>query len=164
MHPVKALIRAAHHRERAGEDKLFTTSNPNIMTASRVNESSLPGELNEYLDIVGQQPSLGIYTQICLCYPVADPASQPAIVETLRAGLERVSASFPWIAGQVVNEGAGENSSGLFKIVPFERTPRLVVKDLTHDASAPTMEALRYAEFPMRMLDESVVTPRRTLP
>ncbi|KAL1988700.1 hypothetical protein VTN96DRAFT_8400 [Rasamsonia emersonii] len=121
-------------------------------------------DLDDYLDVLGQQPLLNIYTQICFCFPVADASSNSAIINTLTNGLERLSASFPWLAGQVVNEGAGEGNSGVFKIKPLEKIPRLVVKDLRHDPSIPTMDALRRANFPFSMLDEIILAPRKTLP
>lgn len=117
-----------------------------------------------YLDILGQQPGLKIYTQITLCYSLPDTTSHSAIVNKLTHGLERLSASFPWIAGQVVSEGAGEGNTGLFKIEPLEKIPRLVVKDLRENPDAPTMDALRSANFPMSMLDERLIAPRMTLP
>lgn len=120
--------------------------------------------LNEYLDILGQQPLLKIYTQISFCFPVADASSHSEIINTLTSGLERLSASFPWIAGKVVNEGSGEGNSGIFKIQPFEKIPRLVVKDLRNDPSIPTMDVLRRANFPFSMLDENIIAPRNTLP
>jgi hypothetical protein len=120
--------------------------------------------LDDELEILGQQPGLRIYTQICLCFSVADVSSHSAIINTLTNGLERLSTSFPWIAGQVVNEDASEGSSGIFKIKPLEKIPRLVVKDLRHDPSIPTMDSLRRANFPFSMLDESIIAPRNTLP
>ena len=120
---------------------------------------------NDFLNVLEQQPGLSrLYTQICFCFSVADASSHSAIVDTLTTGLERLSASFQWLAGQVVNEGSGEGNSGTFKIEPFEKIPRLVVKDLRHDSSIPTMDALRRANFPFRMLDESIIAPRKTLP
>jgi len=119
--------------------------------------------MNEYLDILGQQPLLKIYTQITLCFPVNDTSLHPEIINTLRHGLERLSSSFPWIAGQVINEGV-RDGNGLFKIVPLEEIPSLIIKDLRDDPSAPTMNDLRRAHFPFRMLDESITAPRRTLP
>ncbi|GFF43960.1 trichothecene 3-O-acetyltransferase [Aspergillus udagawae] len=116
------------------------------------------------VDILANQPLLNIYTQICLCYPVADASSYPAIIDRLTRGLERLSASFPWVAGQIVNEGASEGNTGVFKIKPLVRVPCLVVKDLRDDPSMPTMGALRQAGFPSSMLDESVVAPRMTVP
>lgn len=122
-------------------------------------------DLNDcYLDVLGQQPLLKIYTQICCCFPVVDASSHSAIINTLTNGLERLSASFPWLAGQIVNEGSGEGNSGIFKIKPWEKIPRLVVKDLRHDPSIPTLDALRRANFPFSMLDESIIAPCKTLP
>ncbi|KAH7129441.1 trichothecene 3-O-acetyltransferase [Dactylonectria estremocensis] len=120
--------------------------------------------LDVELDILGQQPFLRIYTQISFCFPVPDPSAYPTCINTLGKGLERLSENFPWVAGQIINKNASEGNTGVFKIKPFERTPRLVVKDLRNDASAPTMEGLRSSEFPMAMLDENVIAPRRTLP
>ncbi|CAM1503534.1 Fc.00g011250.m01.CDS01 [Cosmosporella sp. VM-42] len=89
---------------------------------------------------------------------------ETAIVDRLAKDLERLSTSLPWVAGQIVNEGASEGNTGVFKIKAFEKSPRLDVKDLRDDPSAPTMNALRSAKFPISMLDEDVVTNRRTLP
>ncbi|RGP74181.1 trichothecene 3-o-acetyltransferase [Fusarium sporotrichioides] len=116
------------------------------------------------LDIIGQQPPLlSIYTQISLVYPVSDPSQYPTIVSTLEEGLKRLSQTFPWVAGQVKTEGISEGNTGTSKIIPYEETPRLVVKDLRDDSSAPTIEGLRKAGFPLEMFDENVVAPRKTL-
>ncbi|KAF7557322.1 hypothetical protein G7Z17_g768 [Cylindrodendrum hubeiense] len=116
------------------------------------------------LGILGQPPSLRVYTPISLCFPVLDPSAYPTFVSTLEQGLERLSESFPWVAGQVVNEFASESNSGIYKIKALEKVPRLLVKDLRDDPLAPTMEGLRTAGFPMSMLDENVIAPRRTFP
>ncbi|KAH7269043.1 trichothecene 3-O-acetyltransferase [Fusarium redolens] len=117
-------------------------------------------DLDIELDIIGQQPFMvKIYTQVSFCFPVADPSTHPAITTTLKNGLQRLSKSFPWVAGQVKGD-----SNGVFKIKPFEETPRLVVKDLRDDPAAPTMEGLRKSEFPMSMLDENLIAPKKTLP
>ncbi|CAF9939624.1 hypothetical protein IMSHALPRED_001573 [Imshaugia aleurites] len=86
------------------------------------------------------------------------------IIKTLTNGLQRLSASFPWIAGQLVNEGSGQGNSDIFSIRPLKETPRLVVKELAHDSSIPTMDTLKRANFPISMLDESIIAPRKTLP
>ncbi|KAE9367174.1 putative trichothecene 3-O-acetyltransferase [Stipitochalara longipes BDJ] len=115
------------------------------------------------LSIFEQSPRLReVYTQLCFCYPVANGGSQTAIVETLRSGLERLTANFPWVAGQVINKGASKGNSGTYKISPFGRLPHLVVKDLT-DENSQTMDALREANFPFSMLNEKVICPRMTL-
>ena len=122
-------------------------------------------DLDDCLDILGQQPGLArLYTQICFCFSVSGACSRSVITNTLTNGLERLIASFPWLAGQVVNDGFGEGDSGIFKIKPWRDSPRLVVKDRRHDPSIPTMDALKQANFPFNMLDESIVAPRNTLP
>lgn len=117
------------------------------------------------LDILGQQ-SLEIFTQICFCYSMGeDGESKDEILETLRKGLERLTEGFPWVAGQVVNEKREMgDATCVFKIKTLERIPRLIVKDVSDQGSIPSMEELRRASFPMRMLDESFVAPRSTVP
>ncbi|KAF1983384.1 putative trichothecene 3-O-acetyltransferase [Aulographum hederae CBS 113979] len=116
--------------------------------------------LNEELDVLAQNSMLNtLYTQICCCYSISGPSSHSAIVKSLNDGLEKLSASFPWVAGRTT-----ANESGDYRIIPFEKTPLLVVRDLRQDPSAATMKALREANFPMEMLDESLICPRSTLP
>lgn len=123
-------------------------------------------DMNDDLDIFGQQLPFKLYTQLCFCFSMPDAApSHSAIINILTQGLERLSASFPWLAGQVVNiKGTGQDEAETFKIKSFERTPHLIVKDLRHDQSLPTMEALRRANFPISMLDENMIAPLKTLP
>lgn len=122
-------------------------------------------DLDDCLDILAQEPGLArLYTQICFCFSVFDACSYSMITNTLTNGLERLLVSFPWLAGQVVNEGSDERNTGVFMIKPWENNPHLVVKDRRHDPSIPTMDALRQANFPFSMLDESIVAPRKTLP
>ncbi|KJA18995.1 hypothetical protein HYPSUDRAFT_204912 [Hypholoma sublateritium FD-334 SS-4] len=120
--------------------------------------------LNDILEVFGQQPALSnLYTQITCCFPVRDSSSSHSeIIGTLMHGLEQLSAKIPWVAGQVINEGAGPGNTGTFKIVPLEKTPRLVVKDLQNDPSI-AMDTLRRARFPFIMLDENIIAPIRTL-
>lgn len=93
-----------------------------------------------------------------------DGVAQSTIVSRLESGLRRLTASFPWVAGQVVVEGEGAGNSGVFKIKELHEIPYFAVKDLRTDTSAPTMLELRETNFPMRMLNESVIAPRNTFP
>lgn len=113
---------------------------------------------HQHLDQTAPQSFLGLYTQLCLCYPIPDPSYHATIIAKLQDGLEKLSSAFPWVAGQVSKEG---NS---IKMVPLARTPRLVVKDFINDPSFPTMTDYRAAKFPFSMLDESVICPVNTLP
>lgn len=116
------------------------------------------------LSLVEQSPRLRtLYTQLCFCYGVDYDIPLQTVVETLTNGLEQLTAAFPWLAGQVVNEGVREDDSGIFKIASFERLSRLVVKDFKHDSSFTTMQTLRDSKFPYSMLDEKLLCPRSTL-
>lgn len=117
--------------------------------------------LDMELDIVGQQPGLQIYTQLsCIfrCSPSKDPE---ALIKTLRQGLESVAIYFPWTAGQVVNTAARPDHTGTFRIVPFEKTAPLKV---SHRRDISSLEEMKAAGWPMKMLDESVFAPRMTIP
>lgn len=105
------------------------------------------------LDVLGQQPDLlQIYTQISLFFYVPDASFHEGIISTLTKGLKRLSNSFPWIAGQVDRKG--------YQITPLDKSPTLIIKDLRDKM---TIQLLRDAEFPMRMLEEDLIAPRRTL-
>ncbi|KAH7110829.1 transferase family-domain-containing protein [Dendryphion nanum] len=116
------------------------------------------------LDTCGQQPNLGIYTQLCLCYPLSDESIHQRIVDRLNSGLIRLAEGFPWVAAQVVNEGANESSAGVFKFRPLEGTPRLIVQDLRSTSPEITWTSLKDDQFPFRSLDEGIICPRKTIP
>jgi trichothecene 3-O-acetyltransferase len=123
-----------------------------------------PQDFSVYIDTLGQASMLNIYTQISLVYPVEDASSQSLIIKTLTAGLNRLTHSFPWVAGQVLPEKSSPGLAVAYSIKPFEPIPRLIVKDLTNVSDAPTIDGLRKANFPFSMLDENVVAPRMTFP
>jgi hypothetical protein len=158
-------------------EPIIKTSNPNItfhqkpidvsdtlhvLLTTQPPKMAATQQLNDDLDVAQSSYLFKLYTQICFIYPVSDASLHHSIINTLESGLQRLSASFPWVAGQVVNE-ASEGSPPVFKIRPLAESPRLIVKDYTNDLSIPNMEALRAANFPSRMLDESIIAPRPTL-
>ncbi|KAF2013882.1 acetyltransferase [Aaosphaeria arxii CBS 175.79] len=118
-----------------------------------------PADFALGLDVLGEQPMLlKLYTQISNIYQLPDDISHDVIVKTLKDGLHRLSASFPWIAGQVVNQ-TPESTTPTYRIVPLEPAPRLVVRDLSSKLSFEEMER---ANFPFSMLDEDDIAPCRT--
>ncbi|KAF9494801.1 trichothecene 3-O-acetyltransferase [Pleurotus eryngii] len=134
------------------------------------------------LDVFGQSPSLQIYTQLCFCFALPDhdrefSDTDAVVVGTLSEALQRLTTSFPWLAGQVVNENSGAGDTGVFMVKPSDEPPRLVVRDLRKNSSAdpkdtrdrsgasvPTMASLRRARFPFTLLDETLIAPRNTVP
>ena len=116
------------------------------------------------LDIFGQQGNMGVYTQICFIFGMASESSPQHAIEILTAGLERLSLTFPWLAGQVVSTGAVGDHTGVFSIHELEKNSRLVIKDHRSDSNVPSVEKLRKAGFPIRLLDEGLIAPRTTIP
>ena len=115
--------------------------------------------MDEYLAIFGQQPGLNrIYTQLCFCLRVTNdsPEHRSAIEYTLKSGLKQISASFTWIAGQVIHDKA----EGCYKIRSFEKTPRLIIRDIR--ARLPSMEDYQSSWFPGTMLTEDDIAPCMT--
>ena len=103
-----------------------------------------------------------IFTQISFIFPVEDEKSFSKIQHTLERGLDPLSTSFPWVAGQVICEGASSSNTGTFKMVPFEQRLRLTIRDRRNDEPGMSMEKLRSMGFPMASLDELLVAPRNT--
>ena len=120
--------------------------------------------LNMDLDPIGASPLLSkLYTQLAFAFPIARETSHSTITSTLSNGLERLSTAFPWVAGQVQNINLDSTTPPLYKIRPFEPTPRLLVKDYTNDESIPSLEEMERAEFPMSMMSEKTWAPCPTL-
>ncbi|KAL1856618.1 hypothetical protein Plec18170_003587 [Paecilomyces lecythidis] len=116
-----------------------------------------------YLDILGQQPKINrLYTNITLCFPLPGDSDSPikAIGETLTKGLGRLSASFPWVAGKVV-----QDDDGNFKIQPFEKSPQFIYRDdhYGNPQDVPDWTILERAKFPFSMLDEPSIAPKKTV-
>jgi hypothetical protein len=122
-----------------------------------------PSSLRE-LNPFEQTPNLyKLYTQLVYVFSVEDETSYPRISETLSLGLQRLTDGFPWIAGQVVNEGARNGSSGTYSVRALNERPRLVIKDLRSKIGIPTLEELRAAGYPVAMFNEDPIAPRKTL-
>lgn len=124
---------------------------------------------NFYLDILGQQPKINrLYTQIVFCFPALKDSFPPTevIIDILTEGLERLSVDFPWVTGKVV-----QDEDDTFKIKPFEKIPRFIVKDYMfgedddnhHGRNVPDWTTLQRAKFPFSMLDESDIAAQNTL-
>ncbi|KAL6238088.1 hypothetical protein BDW75DRAFT_237776 [Aspergillus navahoensis] len=104
--------------------------------------------LDKPLDVLGRGTFLQIFTQLCLSYPVVDPASRPTIISTLQKGLEGLSNSFPWVTGPV-NEGASGKIIGIYKIKPYRLS----------DTACP-----QKSELPLEdAREESILAPRGTI-
>lgn len=123
---------------------------------------ALPTSSNDvedfHLDIYAQRSRINrIYTQMTLCFSIADHnniESYSEATEILTKGLARLSASFTWIAGKIVNK------QGTWMIEPSNVS--LVIKDFREDSKL-AWEALQRANFPFSMLHERQIAPRNTM-
>ncbi|PVH98836.1 hypothetical protein DM02DRAFT_719157 [Periconia macrospinosa] len=121
-------------------------------------------DLDMDLDPMGSQAALfKLYTQLAFVYPRSESASKPDIISIMDRGLEHLSKSFPWVAGQVVNTNTNPAATPKYKIRPLNSTPELLIKDYTENPSVPSFVQLEEAEFPMNMLSEDVWAPCATL-
>ncbi|EEB05031.1 trichothecene 3-O-acetyltransferase [Schizosaccharomyces japonicus yFS275] len=109
------------------------------------------------LDFLGQLPGT-LYTQLCLCYGVEDSIPYPRLLKTIKDGLQRLAAAFPWVTGELITEPAGNGRSGIRKIRYSGKIP-FTVKDLRNNSDMPTMNELRRTNFPFRSLDENLIAP-----
>jgi hypothetical protein len=119
----------------------------------------------KYQDVFGQLMFLKTYTQVLLCFPIPERVDLEDITKELERAALKLTETFPWLAGQVINEGSGPGNSGLFKIVPYEphaTNAPLRVKDCSKICL--TYDEIIQAKAPMSMLDGDVLAPRKGLP
>ena len=108
------------------------------------------------LDMLGQQPMLNLYTPLCFFYGAPGPEASD-LHNILEKGLQRLTDAFPWVAGQVVEDGPG---SGFNRIVPrpFHPIPDLIVLDQHH--KLPSFETLAKRNFPFELIDGKLLCAR----
>ncbi|KAM0469339.1 hypothetical protein ACHAPX_010550 [Trichoderma viride] len=123
--------------------------------------ASAPSEFDVQVDIFGQR-WVTIFTQISFCFALTNDHDVERIVDTLIKGNDRLSHHFPWLAGQVVQEGGAYGNTGVFKIKPLDATPRMTIRDMRDSADAPSWNALVRSGFDMNHLDEGLVAPRKS--
>jgi trichothecene 3-O-acetyltransferase len=101
------------------------------------------------------------YTLLTLGFALENESQQAPVIKTLERAANQIIKAYPWLAGQVVNEGAGEGNSGLYKIVTYELhegSSRFVrVKDCRD--LCPSYSELVKARAPTSMLDGSILSP-----
>ncbi|CAO2654352.1 Nn.00g110850.m01.CDS01 [Neocucurbitaria sp. VM-36] len=116
------------------------------------------------LDLIGTQPALfRLYTQLAFIFAMPDSAFQHTITSKIIRGLERVSQSFTWVAGQVVDVNLDLSAPPSYRIRPFKSNPELTVRDYLNDGTIPTFQQMTDAGCPMSTLGEEVWAPCPTL-
>jgi hypothetical protein len=126
----------------------------------------LTGMLN--LGPLGQLPGVCTYTLLTLGFRFRDE-NQQAVISLLEKAAGEIIFSYPWLAGQIVNDMPGdekEASSGTYKVIeykPHGQTSKFIhVKDCKK--LLPKYEDIVKARAPLSMLDGSIISPAYGFP
>ncbi|KAL5358618.1 hypothetical protein BJX96DRAFT_183084 [Aspergillus floccosus] len=117
-------------------------------------------------DVIGQLPMLKSYTHILLCFPLAE-RHRNEVVESLESAVRQVVKTFPFLAGKVVNQGKGPNSSGTFKVAPcetWESPDHRFVRVVDRSFMLASYDEIRTAQAPASMLPGSQLGLRVAFP
>lgn len=100
------------------------------------------------------------YTIVTLGFLLENKSQHARVISTLEKAANEIILAYPWLAGQVINEGLGESNSGMYRIVghePHDTKSRFVhVKDCTD--LCPSYAELVKAQAPASMLDGSIIS------
>lgn len=130
-----------------------------------MNGTSHKERTNYGINMLGQTPYLQAYGQIMIAFPTPQDHTPADITTCLNDATVKLFATFPRLAGQVVNEGHTEESSGTFSIAPYppHQGPHpLVVKDCTK--ICPPWDKLRDARGPMYMFPDEGLSTKKCVP
>ena len=116
------------------------------------------------LDIFGQDPATGFATPFIFFWPLPENEENSTIVARLQAGLRMLSDAVPWVAGKVIKRPSHPNDAYPYKIVPSGSAPKLIIRDYRTALNVPSMDELTKENFPIRLLDENVLSPINVLP
>lgn len=120
-------------------------------------------DFSKFQDVFGQLIFLKSYTQLCIGFPSNKAITDDELVVAIQTAATKLTDAFPWLGGQVINEGSGPGNSGLFKIVPYEKhqkNPPVIVKKI----SELDYEEIFKKKAPASMLDGDVLAARKGIP
>ena len=106
------------------------------------------------------------YTQMLLCFPLAQHVDRSNIVAVLERAAAALLDAIPILAGQVVNHKEGSNdasTSGIFQVIPYSHPNGSPVKVKYLD-DFTSYENFRGAGAPASMLDATVLAPMKGFP
>ncbi|KAK2677730.1 Chloramphenicol acetyltransferase-like domain superfamily [Fusarium oxysporum f. sp. vasinfectum] len=86
-------------------------------------------DLDIELDPLTNRVYLGEYYNLCFVFLTKPSSSFAEFVSGICQGLERLSKQFPWITGQVKNDGYTKQEDNKYRIIPFQTAPRFQVEN-----------------------------------
>lgn len=117
-------------------------------------------------DVIGQLPILKSYTHVLLCFPLTE-GKRDSILTSLESAAHIVVSALPFLSGKVINEGAGPNNSGVFKVARFPRQEspgHRFVRVEDRSTVCPSYDELLAAHGPSAMLPGYLLGPRKAFP
>lgn len=118
-------------------------------------------DFTRYQDIFGQLRLLKSYTHFLLCFPIPEGTPRDSVVEALESASLKVTSTFPWLAGKVINEGSGPGNSGLFKVAHCSlwEPPNTILRVKDCSDVCPSFTEIMEAKGPIKFFDPAVLTP-----
>ncbi|KAJ5092598.1 hypothetical protein NUU61_007468 [Penicillium alfredii] len=119
--------------------------------------------LPDMQDVFGQLPRMKGYTHLVLCFAHPPSISRETIVQALEAAARRLTATFPWLAGKVINTGVGPGCTGAFIVEPCYQTENILrFQDRADDC--PSYEDIVRMNGASDLLDGSLLSAETSLP
>ncbi|EKV06855.1 hypothetical protein PDIG_76280 [Penicillium digitatum PHI26] len=115
-----------------------------------------------YQDMIGQLPILNTYNHGTLGFKLDSETPQDSIIEALKTAADKLTASFPWLAGAVINEGRESGNSGLFKPLPWPPTAtssNSIVRIKDYRENLPAFADFVKSGAPCSMIDGKLIAP-----
>lgn len=138
-----------------------------MITSDVSNRSAKMDNFEGLEDIIGQLPMLKTYLHFCTGF--ANPHGTPTCPDTIIASIEKaavkLTAAFPWLAGQVINRGHAEGVTGTFSVAKcpsFQGTFLRRVRDCRN--LCPSYPEILAARASLRVLDGSVLSVMTAFP
>jgi hypothetical protein len=130
-------------------------------------DATKDGEDELYLDTISQFPLLNGYSHGIFGFKTSSSVSRDAIVDTLRAALEKLVLEIPWLGGQMLQvPDHRPGFSDIYVPAPWPKSApanqMLRVRDCEGDL--PSMAQITRAGAPISMLKGDVLTPWPSLP
>jgi hypothetical protein len=117
-------------------------------------------------DVIGQLPILKSYSHILICFSVSDD-KRDAAIRDIECAVRQVMKALPFLAGKVINEGSGSQTSGTFKIASCEKwesPDHFFVRVEDRSTLCASYDEICAAHGPSTMLPGYILSRRKGFP
>lgn len=121
----------------------------------------------EELAILDQLPFMSFYSQMLVCFPLAETTDKSDIIADLENGLRNLTRIFPFLNKQVILEhatGSTVTTSGTNKLAPRDSGNESLLRVNQFAGHFPSYEQISRARAPASLLNGSDLAPMKSLP